>query len=97
MTTEHVPGRNAGPVTLYALSTCGWCRKTRQLLDQMGVAYDYEYVDLVHGVERTAVMDLVHRWNHEGSFPTLVINNRAIVGFRENEIRGALKPREENR
>lgn len=92
MTMEHVHGRNAGPITLYALSTCIWCRKTRQLLDQLGVAYDCEYVDLVPGSERAAVMDAVRRWNHEGSFPTLVINNRAIVGFRENEIRDALKP-----
>jgi len=92
MTMEHVHGRSAGPVTLYALSTCVWCRKTRQLLDQLGVAYDYEYVDLVPSSERTAVMGLVRRWNPGGSFPTLVINNRAIVGFRENEIRDALKP-----
>ena len=90
MTTEHVHGKDVGRVTLYALSTCIWCRKTRQLLDQLGVAYDYEYVDLLPGSERTAVMDAVRRWNPGGSFPTLVINNRAVVGFRENEIREAL-------
>ena len=36
-------------------------------------------------------MDALERWNPKGSFPTLVINNkRAIVGFREQEIREAL-------
>jgi len=29
MVVEHVPGRNAGQVMLYALSTCVWCKKTR--------------------------------------------------------------------
>ena len=43
---EHVEGENKGKILLYALSTCGWCRKTRQLLDDLGVAYDYIYVDL---------------------------------------------------
>jgi hypothetical protein len=37
-------------------------------------------------------MDAVERWNPKGSFPTLVIRDTiCIVGFREDEIREALK------
>ena len=76
---------------LYALSTCQWCHKTKVLLEELGVEFDYEYVDLLEGKDQDTAMDALERWNPKGSFPTLVINNkRAIVGFREQEIREAL-------
>ena len=92
MTVEHVPGRKVGRIMLYALSTCGWCRKTRQLLEEMGVEYDYEYVDHLAGPQKDRAMDVVRRWNPGCTFPTLVINDeKCIVGFKEDEIRQALK------
>ena len=93
MVTEHVDGKNRGPVMLYALSTCGWCAKTKDLLREMGVAFDYTFVDLLEGKEQDDAMTKVEKYNPSGSFPTLVIGNRkAIIGFRENEIREALGP-----
>lgn len=75
---------------LYALSTCQWCHKTKVLLEELGIAFDYDYVDLLEGKEQETVMDEIERWNHTGSFPTLVIDNKhAIIGFREQEIREA--------
>jgi glutaredoxin len=91
MAVEHVSGKNKGAVMLYALSTCGWCNKTKELLRQMGIEFSFVYVDLLEGAEQSDTMDAVERWNPSGSFPTLVINDkRAIVGFREQEIREAL-------
>ncbi len=94
MTIEHVPGKNAGNIMLYALSTCGWCRKTKQLLDELGVKYDYEYVDHLQGKPREETMEVVKRWNPGCTFPTLVINDeKCIVGYKEDEIREALRDR----
>jgi len=87
----HVDGRDVGPVMLYALSTCVWCRKTRNLLEELGVAYDYEYVDLLVGPERTEAMNTVRKWNAACSFPTLIVKDKCIVGFMEDQIREALK------
>jgi glutaredoxin-like protein NrdH len=93
MGTEHVDGKDKGNVVLYALSTCGWCQKTKDLLREMGVAFDYTFVDLLDGKEQDDAISLVEKFNPSGSFPTLVINNRkAIIGFREQEIREALGP-----
>ena len=92
MTVVHVPGRKSGNVMLYALSTCGWCRKTKELLDDLGVEYDYEYVDQLQGDEREAAIREVTRWNPSCSFPTVVIDNKkCIIGYKENEIREALQ------
>ncbi len=91
MTAEHVDGKNKGKLMLYALSTCGWCGKTKDLLRELGVAFDYTYVDLLEGDEQDQAMNTVERFNPHGSFPTLVIDDKqAIVGFREKEIREAL-------
>jgi len=92
MKIEHVDGKNAGKLMLYALSTCIWCRKTRQLLTDLGVEYDYLYVDLLQGQERDQAIALIEKWNPDGSFPTLVLNeSKCIVGFKEKDIREALK------
>jgi glutaredoxin-like protein NrdH len=91
MGVEHVAGKKMGTIMLYALSTCGWCAKTKELLRNLGVEFDYTYVDLLEGKEQDDAMDQIEKWNPSGSFPTLVINNKkSIVGFREEEIRGAL-------
>jgi glutaredoxin-like protein NrdH len=91
MAVEHVSGKNRGTVMLYALSTCGWCAKTKELLRQLGIEFNFVYVDLLEGNEQDNAMDAVEKWNPSGSFPTLVINDKkSIVGFREQEIREAL-------
>ena len=91
MAVVQVPGDNRGNVKLYALSTCGWCQKTKKLLDDMGVAYEYEYVDNLQGEERDKVIQEIKKWNPACNFPTIVIDNeRCIVGYKEVEIRAVL-------
>ncbi len=92
MKTTVVKGRKKGEVTLFALSTCAWCKKTRDLLDQLGVEYSYIYVDLlIDAAEKAQAMKELERWNPSCSFPTLVINDKCIVGFKDDAIKEALK------
>ena len=78
-------------VMLYALSTCGWCKKTRSFLDDNGVEYDYVYVDLLKGEEREKVLEEVSRWNPRRSFPTVVIDDtQSVAGFKEDRLREVL-------
>ena len=83
-------GKDKGKIMLYALSTCIWCKKTKELLSSMGVAFDYIYVDLLKGEERAKAIASVKRFNPSTSFPTLVVNDKAIIGFKEKEIKEAL-------
>jgi glutaredoxin-like protein NrdH len=88
----HVDGKDCGKVMFYGLSTCGWCRKTRQLLEQLGVAYDYVYVDLLGPDAQEQAMEQVRRWNPNESFPTIVFNDEScVLGFDEKKIREAVK------
>lgn len=89
---EHVEGKNKGKVVLFALSTCGWCKKTRMLLEELGIDFKYIYVDLLTGDERSEVINEVQKWNPQLSFPTVVINNEDVItGFKEEEIREKLQ------
>ena len=91
MNVKHVRGEKSGDVTLYALSTCGWCKKTKKLLDDLGVEYDYVYVDLLEGQDKSEAMGVLKHHNPQRSFPTLVINNKkCIIGFKEDDIKKAL-------
>ncbi|MBE0480694.1 MAG: glutaredoxin family protein [Dehalococcoidia bacterium] len=92
MAAKRVPGKDIGHIMLYALSTCGWCAKTRKFLEDLGVEYYYEYVDLLQGEERDQVIREVEKWNPSRSFPTLVVNgDTVIIGYRENAIRETIK------
>lgn len=84
-------GKDKGKIMLYALSTCVWCRKTKKLLDKLGLEYSYIYLDLLEGKEKENTREELKKWNPKCSFPTLVINNReCIVGFKEDEIKEAI-------
>jgi len=91
MKLEHVDGENKGNVMLFALSTCGWCKKTRMLVEELGAEYDYVYVDLTSGAEREEAVATLEKFNPSVSFPTIVINESdVIVGFEEDEIKSKL-------
>lgn len=77
-------------VFLYALSTCGHCRNTKKLLNEHNVKYDFVDVDLLPREEMAKVVEEVRKINPQVAFPTLVIGDKVIVGYRELEILEAL-------
>ena len=83
----HVEGKDKGKIVLYALSTCGWCRKTKKLLDSLGLAYNYIDVDLLSDADSDQAVAEVMKWNKHESYPTLVIDDkRAIINYDEEKI-----------
>lgn len=78
-------------VFLFALSTCGMCRRVKKLLAELGVAYDYVDVDLLNGAEKAQAKAKMRAWDPSGSFPMLIINNSTyIIGDEPEQIREAL-------
>jgi glutaredoxin-like protein NrdH len=90
MKFEHVAGTDNSKITLYALSTCIWCKKTKEFLSSLGVAFDYIYVDLLKGEERSNAIEKIKQYNPSISFPTIIIGEKCIVGYKEKEIKEAL-------
>jgi glutaredoxin len=59
-------------------------------LGECTIKYDFVDVDLLQGEERAAVLDDVKKFNPKCSFPTIIIGDKVIVGYKENEIKEAL-------
>ncbi|MFH1243657.1 MAG: glutaredoxin family protein [Pseudomonadota bacterium] len=78
------------PVKIYTLSTCSHCKATKRFLDDCNVQYDFEDVDLLQGVERAVILEDVRKLNPRCSFPTIIIGDKVIVGYKEKDIKEAL-------
>jgi len=77
-------------IKIYTLTTCSHCKATKRFLDECSVKYEFTDVDMLKGEERQAILDDVRKLNPRCSFPTIIIGEKVIVGFKENEIKGAL-------
>ena len=87
MDMVHVDGKKKGEIVLYALSTCGWCKKTKTLLNELGIEYSFVYVDLLPETEKVQAVKEIEKWNPDCSFPTIVVDGKkCIVGFKPDEI-----------
>lgn len=88
---DHISGIDKGKIVMYGLSTCVWCKRTKKLLTDLGVNFDFIYVDKLEGEDENKAVEEVRRFNPSISFPTTIINGeKAIVGFKETEIREVL-------
>lgn len=84
---KHIEGKKDKDIMLYALSTCVWCGKTKKLLNEMGLAYDYIDVDLLNSQDQDKVLEEIKKFNPRGGFPTIVIDSKdCIVGFDKTKI-----------
>lgn len=78
-------------ITLYALTTCIHCKKTKEYLDDCGAKYDCVFVDKLEGEERKRIIEAIKKVNPNLSFPTLLVDEEAIVGFKKDQIKDALE------
>lgn len=58
----HVDGDSSKKVILYALSTCSWCKRAKDFLNKLGVAYDYVDADLVDDAQSKEIETEVIKW-----------------------------------
>ena len=79
------------PVKVYTLSTCSHCKSAKKFLNECAVKYEFTDVDLLEGEERAAILEDMKKWNPRCSFPTIIIGDRVIIGYREAEIKEALR------
>lgn len=73
-------------VRLYSLSTCPSCRATKKLLKKCDVRFEFTDLDLLDFEGRKAMIQELKSQNLALSFPTLLIEGKVIVGYKEKEI-----------
>jgi glutaredoxin-like protein NrdH len=92
MMVVKVEGSKRGhKVFLYTLSTCGWCKKTKQFLKDNAVEYEYMDIDTCTSEERqSAIQDLKTRKAPLG-FPLAIIDDETLIsGFKPEKYKEVL-------
>jgi glutaredoxin-like protein NrdH len=77
-------------VKLYSLSTCIHCKDAKEFLNQCGINTDCVDVDKLDLVQRKTLLEEIKGINPECAFPTIVIGDKVIVGFKKDEIKEIL-------
>ena len=78
-------------IHVYALSTCGWCRKVKAFLEDNHIDYTCHDVDLLEDHEKQRIKEELERYNPRRSYPTIVIDEQeVIIGFDEEKLKTLL-------
>lgn len=89
MKVEKVAGKNnRNKVFLYTLSTCAWCRMTKQYLKDNGVEYEYVDVDRCSEEDLNKIKKDILDRGGSLSYPVIVVNDKTLInGFRKDLIK----------
>lgn len=95
MVAEDTPGKLRKECMMeickvYTLSTCSHCKSCKRFLGDCGIEYEFTDVDLLPEADKAEVLDEIKRLTSRCAFPTIIIGEKVIVGFREQELRQAL-------
>jgi len=92
MPTTKVNGpKTDHKVFLYTLSTCGWCKKTKELLKEKGIAYEYIDVDIIKADDRKTAFEELQKRNAPLGFPVIIIDDKELIsGYQPEKILDAL-------
>lgn len=78
-------------VILYALSTCVWCKLTKQYLNENQIQYQYIDVDLCEEEDKQKIRDIIQSKGAPLSYPTTIIDDKIVItGFRKDQLKEAL-------
>ena len=83
--TSVAGSRSDHAITVYALSTCGFCKRALAFLGAKGFAYRYVYVDLLPLQTKDEIKRILkERYGENVAFPFAVVDkDRHLVGFIE--------------
>ena len=92
MQFSKVSGKNnEHKVILYALSTCAWCKLTKQFLKDNDIEYKYVDVDLCEEEDKQKIRQHIQSKGGPLSYPTVIVDdNMLITGFRKDKLKEAL-------
>jgi len=85
---QNVGGENDSQEwTIFTLSTCMWCKKSKTFLNDRGIKYRYIDVDKIDPSEKSKVLAYL-RENYKPeriSYPFVVCDDKFVVGYNPNK------------
>jgi glutaredoxin-like protein NrdH len=92
MKVEKVQGKNKkNKVFLYALSTCAWCKMTKQFLKDNDIEFEYVDVDQCSDEDLKTIKQQILGKGGSLSYPVVIVNEKTLInGFRKDKIKETL-------
>jgi len=76
---------------MYAISTCAWCKRTKQFLKDNNVEFEYVDVDLSSDEDHEKIEKEITKRGGELVYPTLIIDDKILItGYKVGKISEAL-------
>nr|NIO36893.1 glutaredoxin family protein [Candidatus Bathyarchaeota archaeon] len=83
---------NKHKVLMYTISTCAWCKKTKNFLKDHKIEYTYVDVDLADKEDREEIRRNILRRGGRLSYPTIIIDDKILLtGFHTDKIKENLE------
>jgi len=80
MQTIKVSGKNnKHHVLVYAISTCGWCKRAKKFLNDNDVEYEYVDIDLCNDEDKEKIKNDIRTRGGPLVYPTLIIDNKILL------------------
>jgi glutaredoxin-like protein NrdH len=92
MKIERIAGKNkTNKVFVYALSTCAWCKMTKQFLKDNDVEFEYVDVDQCSDEDLKKIKNDILSKGGSLSYPVIIVNEKTLInGFRKDKIKESL-------
>ena len=93
MDTVKVSGTNSKHhVLMYAISTCGWCKKAKKFLKENNVQFEYIDIDLCNEKDKQKIREDIQTRGGLLVYPTLIIDNKTLFnGAPQDKLRKVLE------
>lgn len=93
MDVFRVHGKNTKhKVFVYALSTCVWCKMTKQFLKDNDIAFEYVDVDLCTEEEKETIRKEIQDKGGSLTYPTTIVDEKVVIsGFRKDLLKKELE------
>jgi len=83
--------KNNHKVTIFALSTCVWCKMTKQYLKDNNVEFEFVDVDLLDDNDKSKAHEAIISRGGALSYPTTIVDDKTVImGFRKDLLKEAL-------
>ena len=92
MKTVQVEGEKMDRrIFIYALSTCGWCKLTKQFMGDLGFAFEYINVDTASSEDRREIVSFFKERNIPLGFPVTIIDDEIVIsGYKPDKFKEVL-------
>lgn len=67
-------------VSMYTLSTCPWCRKTKQYFKDKNIPFEYVDYDLAGEKEQEKILEEISKYGGS-AFPFVKIDGEVVIGY----------------